>query len=41
VEATLAEIAALELTIIEPPLPKIGEAGRLLQGVIRGSTPAP
>lgn len=41
VQAALTELSALELTIIEPPLPKVGEAGRLLQGVIRGSTPAP
>jgi uroporphyrin-3 C-methyltransferase len=41
VEAALAELAALELTTIEPPLPKVGDAGRLLQGVIRGSSPAP
>jgi len=41
VEAAAQELAALELTIIEPPLPPIGEAGRLLQGVIRGSNIAP
>ena len=41
VEAAAKELAALELTIIEPPLPAVGEAGRLLQGVIRGSTSAP
>jgi uroporphyrin-3 C-methyltransferase len=41
VQAALTELSALELTIIEPPLPTVGEAGRLLQGVIRGSTPAP
>lgn len=41
VEAAAKEVAALELTIIEPPLPAVGEAGRLLQGVIRGSNSAP
>jgi len=41
VEAAATELAALELTIIEPPLPAVGEAGRLLQGVIRGSSSAP
>jgi uroporphyrin-3 C-methyltransferase len=41
VEAAAKELAALELTIIEPPLPAVGEAGRLLQGVIRGGTSAP
>lgn len=41
VEAAAKELAALELTIIEPPLPAVGEAGRLLQGVIRGSSSAP
>ena len=41
VEAARAELVALELTIIEPPLPKVGDAGRLLQGVIRGSSPSP
>lgn len=41
VEAAGKELAALELTIIEPPLPAVGEAGRLLQGVIRGSNSAP
>ena len=41
VEAAVAEITELELTIIEPPLPRIGEAGRLLKGVIRGNAPAP
>ncbi len=41
VEAALAELSALELTIIEPPLPRVGDAGRLLQGVIRGSSPPP
>jgi uroporphyrin-3 C-methyltransferase len=41
VEAALAELGALELTIIEPPLPRVGDAGRLLQGVIRGSSPSP
>jgi uroporphyrin-3 C-methyltransferase len=41
VEAAVAELAALELTIIEPPLPAVGDAGRLLQGVIRGSNSAP
>lgn len=41
VEAAAKELAALELTIIEPPLPAVGEAGRLLQGVIRGSNSAP
>jgi uroporphyrin-3 C-methyltransferase len=41
VEAATKELAALELTIIEPPLPAVGEAGRLLQGVIRGSNSAP
>ena len=40
VEAATAELAALELTIIEPPLPAVGEAGRLLQGVIRGHASA-
>jgi uncharacterized protein HemX len=40
VEAALGELATLERTIIEPPLPQVGDAGRLLQGVIRGSTPA-
>ena len=41
VEAAAKELAALELTIIEPPLPAVGEAGRLLQGVIRGGNSAP
>ena len=41
VEAAVAELAALELTIIEPPLPAVGDAGRLLQGVIRGSNSRP
>ena len=41
VEAAAKELAALELTIIEPPLPAVGQAGRLLQGVIRGSNSAP
>ena len=41
IEAARKELAALELTIIEPPLPAIGEAGRLLQGVIRGSKSTP
>jgi uroporphyrin-3 C-methyltransferase len=41
VEAAARELAALELTIIEPPLPAVGEAGRLLQGVIRGSSSPP
>jgi len=41
VEAAAKELAALELTIIEPPLPAVGEAGRLLQGVIRGSKSTP
>ena len=41
VEAATKELAALELTIIEPPLPAVGEAGRLLQGVIRGGNSAP
>jgi uroporphyrin-3 C-methyltransferase len=41
VEAASSELAALDLTIIEPPLPAVGDAGRLLQGVIRGSNPAP
>jgi uroporphyrin-3 C-methyltransferase len=41
VEAASRELAALELTIIEPPLPAIGDAGRLLQGVIRGSNSTP
>jgi uroporphyrin-3 C-methyltransferase len=41
VEAATGELAALELTIIEPALPAVGEAGRLLQGVIRGSSSAP
>jgi len=41
VEAARKELAALELTIIEPPLPAVGESGRLLQGVIRGSNSAP
>jgi uncharacterized protein HemX len=42
VEAATAELAALELTLIEPPLPPVGEAGRLLQTVIRGNrSPAP
>jgi uroporphyrin-3 C-methyltransferase len=41
VEAAARELAALELTIIEPPLPAVGDAGRLLQGVIRGSNSAP
>ena len=41
VEAASGELAALELTIIEPPLPVVGDAGRLLQGVIRGSAAAP
>ena len=40
VEAAAAELAALELTIIEPPLPAVGDAGRLLQGVIRGNASA-
>jgi uroporphyrin-3 C-methyltransferase len=41
VEAAMAELAALELTVIEPALPVAGEAGRLLQGVIRGSSGTP
>jgi uroporphyrin-3 C-methyltransferase len=41
IEAASNELAALELTIIEPPLPAVGEAGRLLQGVIRGSSSTP
>jgi uncharacterized protein HemX len=41
VEAALAELAALELTIIEPPLPKIGDAGRMLHAVILGGSPPP
>jgi uroporphyrin-3 C-methyltransferase len=41
VETAANELAALELTIIEPPLPAVGEAGRLLQGVIRGGNSAP
>lgn len=41
VEAASRELAALELTIIEPPLPSVGEAGRLLQGVIRGASATP
>lgn len=41
VEAATRELAALELTIIEPPLPAVGEAGRLLRGVIRGGNATP
>lgn len=41
VETAAAELAALELTVIEPALPVVGEAGRLLQGVIRGSRGTP
>jgi len=41
VEAASRELAALELVIIEPPLPSVGEAGRLLQGVIRGASATP
>lgn len=41
VEAAMAELAALELTVIEPALPAVGDAGRLLQGVIRGNSGAP
>lgn len=41
VEAASNELAALELIIIEPPLPAVGEAGRLLQGVIRGTSSTP
>ncbi len=41
VEAAVSELVALEVTNIEPPLPPVGEARRLLQGIIRGSTPAP
>jgi uroporphyrin-3 C-methyltransferase len=41
VSAAMAELTALELTIVEPPLPKIGDGGRLLQGIIRGSTSPP
>jgi uroporphyrin-3 C-methyltransferase len=41
VEAAAQELGALELTIIEPALPAVGEAGRLLQGVIRGSSSTP
>jgi uroporphyrin-3 C-methyltransferase len=41
VEAAVAELSALELTTIEPVLPAVGDAGRLLQGVIRGSNSAP
>lgn len=41
VSAAAAELTALELTIIEPPLPKVGDAGRALRGVIRGSTSPP
>jgi uncharacterized protein HemX len=41
VEAAVSELVALEVTNIEPPLPPVGEARRLLQGVIRGSTSAP
>jgi len=40
VQAALVELSALELTNIEPPLPRVGDAGRLLQGVIRGGGPA-
>jgi uroporphyrin-3 C-methyltransferase len=40
VETAMQELAALELTIIEPALPRVGEARRLLQAVIRSSTPA-
>jgi uroporphyrin-III C-methyltransferase len=36
VEAASAELSALELTIIEAPLPQVGEAARLLQGQVRG-----
>jgi uroporphyrin-3 C-methyltransferase len=41
IEAALAELAALQATSIEPPLPPVGEARNLLQAVIRSSTPAP
>ena len=41
VEAAARDLAALELTIIEPPLPAVGEAGRLLQAVIRGNAGTP
>jgi uroporphyrin-3 C-methyltransferase len=41
VTATLAEIEGLGNISIDPALPEIGAAGRLLQGVIRGSPNAP
>jgi uncharacterized protein HemX len=41
VAATLAEIESLGTISIDPVLPKIGAAGRLLQSVIRGSSNAP
>ena len=39
--ATLAEIDSLGTVRIDPALPEFGAAGRLLQGVIRGSPNAP
>jgi uncharacterized protein HemX len=41
VEAASKELLALGLVVIEPPLPAIGEAGRLLQGILRGNSSAP
>ena len=41
VTAALAEIESLGAISIDPVLPQIGAAGRLLQGVIRGSPNAP
>jgi len=41
VEAVATEIGALELTIIEPSLPPVGEAGRLLRSVVQVTAPAP
>ena len=41
VTAALAEIDSLGAISIDPVLPEIGAAGRLLQGVIRGSSNAP
>jgi len=41
VAEALAEIEDLGIISIDPPLPEIGAAGRLLQGVIRGNPNAP
>jgi len=41
VTTALAEIESLAVISIDPALPEIGAAGRLLQGVIRGNPNAP